>query len=98
MRNRLGVRYDHQRVVSGAAVNLPTAFDQSLIARAKLKTDSLQRWGNLDNFEDAAIDWLAAEALDSDKRRSLLQRMHRPDVAGLPKLVADDPLIEAFSL
>ncbi|HEY2784395.1 MAG TPA: hypothetical protein VGJ05_05410, partial [Fimbriiglobus sp.] len=90
LRNRLGVRYFHQRVVPGAAVNLPVALDQSLIARAKLTADSLRRWNNLDNFEDAALDWLAAENLDRDKRRALLQRLRRPDVANLPTLVADD--------
>ncbi len=90
IRNRLGVRYDHQRIISGGAVNLPVAVDQILISRAKLKADSLARWGNLDNFEDAALDWLASENLDGDKRRSLLQRLHRPDVTNLPKLVADD--------
>src|SRR5262249_54583283 len=50
----------------------------------------LRRWGNLDNFEDVALDWLAGESLAWDKRRNLLQRMQRPDSANLPKMVAED--------
>ncbi len=90
LRNRLGVTYNHQRVVPGAAVNLPTTLGAAQIARARLKEYSLGRWGNLDNFEDAALDWLAAENLNVDQRRALLQRLTRPDVANLVKLVADD--------
>ena len=37
---------------------------RTLIARATLKASSLARWGNLDNFEDVALDWLAAEKLE----------------------------------
>src|SRR5207245_7342954 len=33
---------------------------------------------------------LAAENLSPDRRRNLLQRLHRPDVPNLPKLVSDD--------
>src|SRR5262245_49489164 len=90
IRNRLGVQFNHQRVIPGAAVNLPTTFDPALLARQRLKEYSLGRWGNLDNFEDSALDWLAAENLTVDQRRQLLQRMARPDAANLAKLVADD--------
>src|SRR5205085_7059994 len=34
--------------------------------------------------------WLAVEKLDPERRRILLQRLRRPDVAGLAQLVADD--------
>jgi hypothetical protein len=90
LRDRLGVRFDHQKEIAGAAPNLPTALDPKLIARARLKADSLARWGNLDNFEDAALDWLAGENLSWEKRRHLLQRLTRPDAGDLPKLVAAD--------
>src|SRR5262245_42056345 len=90
IRTRLGVQFTHQRVIPGAAVNLPTTCDPALLARPRLKEYSLSRWGNLDNFEDSALDWLAGENLTVDQRRQLLQRVQRPDAANLVKLVADD--------
>ena len=44
----------------GAAPNLPTALDPKLIARDTLRRRTRPAWDNLDNFEDAALDWLAA--------------------------------------
>src|SRR5437868_6020504 len=64
LRNKLNLRFDHQRAVPGAVPDLPTALDPRVIARATLQADSLARWANLDNFEDSALDWLAADALD----------------------------------
>jgi hypothetical protein len=90
IRNRLGLRFDHQKETLGTTPNLPTALTQSLISRATLKASSLARWGNLDNFEDVALDWVAAEKLTWDQRRNLLQRLQRPDIPDLPKLVVAD--------
>ncbi len=90
LRQRLNLRFDHQKVIPGGAPNLPTALDAQVIARERLKADSFARWQNLDNFEDAALEWLAAENLNWERRRMLLARLARPDIANLPKLVADD--------
>lgn len=90
LRNHLGLRFDHQRAVTGGALNLPTALDPKRIARPALQADAFARWRNLDNFEDAALDWLASENLDWERRRNLLQRLQRPGVANLPRLVAED--------
>src|SRR5438874_5451266 len=51
LRNKLNLRFDHQRVVPGAVPNLPTALDPRVIAPATLKADALARGANLDNFE-----------------------------------------------
>jgi hypothetical protein len=90
LRNKLNLQFNHQRVIPGAVPNLPTTLDPQVIARATLKAESFARWANLDNFEDAALDWLAADNLDWERRRNLLQRLRRPDVPNLPRLVADD--------
>src|SRR5262245_55451431 len=90
LRNKLQLRFDHQRVIPGAVPDLPTALDPAVIARATLRADSLARWSNLDNFEESALDWLAADDLDWQRRRNLLQRLRRPDVPNLPRLVAED--------
>src|SRR5215472_10792040 len=65
----LGLRFDHQKEIPGAAPNLPTALDPRLIGRDALKANSFARWANLENFEDAALDWLAAENLTPERRR-----------------------------
>jgi hypothetical protein len=90
LRNHLGLHFDHQKAVSGAAPNLPTALDPKLIARETLRAYSIAHWQNLDNFEDAAFDWLAAEKLTWERRRNLLQRLAQPDLPNLPTLIADD--------
>jgi hypothetical protein len=85
-----GLNFNHQREVIGAVPQLPTGLDQNLISRDRLKQNSFSRWVNLDNFEDGALDWLAAEKLDINKRRHLLQRLQRPDITNLPALINDD--------
>ena len=90
IRSQLGSSFDHQKEVAGATANLPTALDPNLISRAKLKGTSLARWSSLGNFEDASLDWVAAEELSWENRRELLGRLVRPDLPNLAKLVAAD--------
>jgi hypothetical protein len=90
LRRHLGLQFNHQKAIPGASPNLPTALDQKLIGRETLRAYSMRQWQNLDNFEDAALDWLAAQNLDWERRRNLLQRLTRPDLANLPQLIADD--------
>src|SRR5213075_3229570 len=90
VRSRLNLSFDHQKEVAGAVQDLPTLLDAKLIARDTLRAASLSRWGNLSNFEDGALEWLAAENLSWENRRELLSRLTRPDLPNLPKLVSDD--------
>jgi hypothetical protein len=92
LKNHLGLLFNHQKVVPGAVPNLPTTLDPKRISRDTLKAYSFATWQNLDNFEDAALDWLATENLNAERRRNLLQRLARPDVQNLPKLIAEDLL------
>ncbi|MCE9566859.1 MAG: hypothetical protein K8U57_33050 [Planctomycetes bacterium] len=88
--SRLGLQFNHQKETVNDTVHLPIALDQKSISRETLRAHSMT-WGNLDNFEDAALDWLAAkDDLGWQKRRNLLQRLTRPDVADLPKMVVAD--------
>ena len=86
----LGLQFNHQKEVIGAAPQLPIALNPALIGRDALRANSFARWGNLDNFEDAALDWLAGENRTWERRRHLLQRLTRPDVPNLAKLIHDD--------
>lgn len=85
-----GIYFNHQRENVGVRADLPTSFDQKLIARDTLKARSFSGWTNLENFEDSALDWLASGELTWERRRNLLQRLRRPDLANLPKLIHDD--------
>ena len=87
--NHLGLRFDHQRETLGTAPNLPTGLDQKLISREALKARSFA-WANLDNFEDSALDWLSQDNLTWQRRRHLIQRLQRPDVPGLAKMIHAD--------
>ena len=90
LKRQLSLRFDQQKIVPGAAPNLPTSLEPKLITRATLKDFSFRNWRNLDNFEDAALNWLAGQDLGWERRRNLLQRVARPDVPGLVQLIADD--------
>lgn len=90
LRTRLGTQFNHQKESVGAEASLPTALDPKLISRDTLKASSLARWGNLDNFEDASLDWVATETLNWQNRRQLITRLQRPDAPNLTQLIADD--------
>ena len=91
LKTRLGLTFDHQKVVQGGTPNLPTALDQKVIARDALAAHSLNRWRQgVDNYEDAALDWLLTDKIDVNLRRRALSRLVRPDIANLAKIVADD--------
>ena len=90
IQNHLGLHFNHQKETVNDTVHLPISLDQKSISREALRAHSMN-WGNLDNFEDSALDWLALKDNDSwSLRRNLLQRLTRPDIADLPKKVSTD--------
>lgn len=90
LRSHLNLNFNHTRPIADRAPELPTSLDQAIISRAKLFAVSMAQSNNLENFEGSALDWLAVENLDWERRRQLLQRLERPDIANLAKLIADD--------
>jgi hypothetical protein len=91
-KTKLGLTFDHQRMVVGNAPDLPTALDPKTISREALAAYSRSRWqqGAVDNYEDLALDWLLTDQVDAKLRRHLLARLSRPDISNLPKIIADD--------
>lgn len=88
LQQRLDLRFDHQRHVPGARPDLPTALDPAAIAPATLTARALaEHPGTVDGFHDRALRWLVQTELDDDRLMSLLGRLERPDVPGLPALV-----------
>jgi hypothetical protein len=88
--HRLGLNFNHQRERLNEKPNLPVILSQDAISRSRLTERAFQAFPNLDGFEDSALDWLAKEDLNPERWRLLLQRISRPDHAGLAKLVVDD--------
>ena len=95
LRNRFGIQFPHQKEELNAEPLLPTALDPNLISR-KAYTDRANaiNLGNLDGFQDSALEWLQRADLNPNHRRSLLARLKLPDNPDLPKLVAADLLHE----
>ena len=89
IRWRLGLHFNHQRQVVRKP-QLPTKLKQNLISRRTLTARARRNYRNLQGFEDSALQWLAGMALDDIERRHLLQRLKRPDVSRLVRLVIDD--------
>ncbi|KKM90713.1 hypothetical protein LCGC14_1235890, partial [marine sediment metagenome] len=87
---RLGLKFNHQREVLGRKTSLPTSLDPKRISRATLSRLAFGRYSNLNGFEDSALEWLAARNLNDIRRRDLLRRLKRPDVADMAKLVVTD--------
>ncbi len=90
LRQELNLQFNHQRERIDEKPNLPTRLDAERISRGTLTREALRRHRNLDGFTDAALDWLTAIDLNTLQRRNLLQRLTRPDYAGLAEMVVKD--------
>ncbi|MBS0204879.1 MAG: hypothetical protein JSS49_18385, partial [Planctomycetes bacterium] len=91
LRQKLGLHYPHQREQLGVEPNLPIVLDPQWISREQFvqRADG-QSIDNLDGYEDSALDWVAAAAMNPNRRRNFLSRVQRPDDGTLVKLIADD--------
>jgi len=91
LRERLNLRFDHQRERLGRKTRLPTSLDSNLISRDTLTRRALGRHrGTVNGFENSALEWLIARDIGADRRRHLLKRLTRPDVPNLPKIIVAD--------
>ncbi len=90
IRDRLKLRFDHQKKLADRKTDHPSALDPSLISRETLMKRAFSKHKNLNGFEQTALDFLVGEDLNPDRRRHLLQRLGRPDHPGMARLVVDD--------
>jgi len=91
LRDRLGLRFDHQREVRDGAPDLPVRLDPARISRATLMREAFDRHpGTVDGFRPSAFDFLAAQDLDADRLHRFLQLVRLPDLPNLPALVIRD--------
>ncbi len=92
LRRELGLVFNHQREVEGRATRYPARLDPEVLSLKRWTETAYAQGGRTDlsGFADAALDGLAAEKLDADRRRALLERLSRPDIPGLADLVLSD--------
>ncbi|MDD2599610.1 MAG: hypothetical protein PHO37_10335 [Kiritimatiellae bacterium] len=87
----LGLRFDHSRKDASRVVDLPSEFDNKLVARAGLLARSLkERPADLSLLEPAGHHLLQDAPLGEAQQLDLLKRLTRPDFKGLVALIAAD--------
>ncbi|HEX7900588.1 MAG TPA: hypothetical protein VF950_22680 [Planctomycetota bacterium] len=92
IRQELGLGFGHEQEIEGQTTDYPTKLSASETAREAWMSAAWSYGGatDLQGFSDAALDALAGEKLEPDRRRALLQRLKRPDVPQLAELVLAD--------
>jgi len=90
--DRLNIRHDHQQEVRDRKPDLPSSLDQTRIAREVFLNDALR---NDRSLQSLSLDALAALIRDQvpltpDQRRSVLQKLQRPDVPNLVQAIITD--------
>jgi hypothetical protein len=89
---RLGIRHDHQQEVRDQKPDLPTSLDQARIAREVFLRDTLNNDRGLQSLSQEALAALIRDQvpLTPDQRRSVLQKLQRPDVPNLVQAIIAD--------
>ncbi|MHC5036352.1 MAG: hypothetical protein ACYTHM_03490, partial [Planctomycetota bacterium] len=90
IRRELGPTLSHQQEIEGKVTDFPSQLDPAIIEREAYKAEALSRSSGVDEFTDRALEWLVPKDLDNDRRRSLLERLHRPDFPNLVTLILED--------
>ncbi len=90
IRFEAGLRLDDQAEAVAAAQRFPTRLDPDVLAEPRLVRDALDRSHDLAYVCDWALADLVASKPDATRRRHLLQRLTRANIAGLVALIAAD--------
>lgn len=90
--DRLNIRHDHQQEVRDKKPDLPTSLDQARIAREVFLNDALRNDRGLQSLSQDALAALIRDQvpLTPDQRRSVLQKLQRPDVPNLVQAIIAD--------
>jgi hypothetical protein len=91
VRERISLRFDHQRQVAGESPNLPTQLDPAVLSWESLRDRALSRHPHrVDGFRSASYDRLMSMDLSSRQNGDLLSKLLRPDAPNLvQRIVAD---------
>lgn len=88
----LGLRFDHQRRLPPAEIQLPSTLDPNAIALNTLLDRELRERSDLSGLSILALERLNERiaSLDPEQRRQLLHKVEHPDFPGLVELVAQE--------
>ncbi|MDD5707542.1 MAG: hypothetical protein PHR35_16590, partial [Kiritimatiellae bacterium] len=87
LRQRLGIRHDHQREQEQAPAQYPAVLDPARVSEEAFRRQALARHRDLSGFEDAGLRLMARAELTPEQRRDLLQRLPWADLDGVTALV-----------
>lgn len=91
IRDRLDLRFDHQREELNKKPTLPVALDPQLLDHGRLVQQAFNRHPNtVSGFDASSFDELLSGQLSGEQRRDLLSKVDIPDHPGLARLVVDD--------
>ncbi len=88
----LNLQFNHQKETSERRTeNIPVSLDQKLISFDTLKKRAFARTRNtVEGFELSGLDFLTAQDMSPDVRRSFLSMLSRPDFSNLSPLIIED--------
>ncbi|MBL8888509.1 MAG: hypothetical protein JNL67_00925 [Planctomycetaceae bacterium] len=88
----IGLRFDHQRRLPPAEVQLPTSLDPNLISLSVLLDRELRERPDLSGLTQLALERLNERIANLNvlQRRQLLHKIEYPDFPGLVELVAQE--------
>jgi len=91
LKDQIHLQFNHSRKDASRVINLPSAFDNRLIARDKLLNEGLkQQPRDVSRIEKEGYFLLEDLPLSADQRLDLLKRLERPDFKGVVDLIAAD--------
>jgi len=92
LRDRLHLDLNHQQQARDQKPDLPTVLDQARVGREAFRNEALRDSEDLAHVTEAGLEILVREkaALTPGQRRALLNRIQRPDVAGLLEMIEAD--------
>jgi len=90
LRDKLNLKFEHQKDVLDKKVDLPTELDQKLISIETLKKKALKRYKNLAGFTTTGLINLDPSDLNPNQLRDYLSRISWPDHPNLADLILKD--------
>mgnify|MGYP000390505117 FL=1 len=90
LKKKLGLRFNHSRVIEGRKPAHPTKLDPKHVSYDSYYQEAIRVYKNLQGFEQRGLRNLKANKLNGIQLRDFLARVIYPDIPGLPELIQKD--------
>ncbi len=90
LKKKLGLRFNHSRVIEGRKPAHPTKLDPKKVSYDSYYQEAIRVYKNLQGFEQRGLRNLKANKLNGIQLRDFLGRIVYPDIPGLPELIQKD--------